>query len=66
MYRLAQRYGLLIVEDDPYCYIRYPGGPGECLSAALLLRPCNTRAVGFRIALSWQLGMHAAAALDRL
>jgi kynurenine/2-aminoadipate aminotransferase len=27
VYRLAQRYGLLIVEDDPYCYIRYPGGP---------------------------------------
>lgn len=28
VYRLAQRYGLLIVEDDPYCYIRYPAGPG--------------------------------------
>lgn len=61
MYRLAQRYGLLIVEDDPYCYIRYPGGPGE-----RHLRSCNTRPVEFRSVLSWQPGMHAAAALDGL
>ena len=27
-YRLCQRYGLLLVEDDPYFYLQYPGGPG--------------------------------------
>ena len=31
MYRLCQQYGLLIVEDDPYCYLRYGAGPGACL-----------------------------------
>lgn len=45
VYRLCQQYGLLIVEDDPYCYLRYGGGPGGCCAArwhasipALLLR----------------------------
>lgn len=29
MYRLCQRYNLLLVEDDPYAFLRYPHGPGE-------------------------------------
>lgn len=30
MYRLCQVYNLLVVEDDPYIFIRYPHGPGGC------------------------------------
>ena len=35
VYRLCQRYGLLLVEDDPYFYLQYPGGPGAWLFAGL-------------------------------
>ncbi|KAL6781009.1 hypothetical protein ACKKBG_A09385 [Auxenochlorella protothecoides x Auxenochlorella symbiontica] len=27
VYRLCRRYGLLILEDDPYYYLQYPAGP---------------------------------------
>lgn len=28
VYRLCQRYGILLVEDDPYFFLQYPHGPG--------------------------------------
>lgn len=28
MYRLCQRYNLLLVEDDAYFFLQYPSGPG--------------------------------------
>lgn len=38
VYRLCQRYNLLLVEDDPYFFLQYPSGPGGWpRSSALLL-----------------------------
>lgn len=29
VYRLCQRYGILLLEDDPYFFLQYPQGPGD-------------------------------------
>ena len=39
LYKVAQEWNLIIIEDDAYYYLQYPNGAGQWLPASLSLPP---------------------------